>query len=322
VAYLQAALPRLLVALALGAAATACSHAGPSAQVRDACAAAVVREDSLHTHVEELSARFAPRDFAHPENLARAAEYLARELGASTREQRFQVEGSAYTNLIASFGPDTPERIVVGAHYDTAGDQPGADDNASGVAGVLDLARLLAANPPAIRTELALWTLEEPPNFRTRHMGSAVHAAQLAAEKARVRLMISVEMIGYFSDAEGSQKLPTGLGLFYPSTGHFIAVVGKWGQGAAIEEVAAAMRWGAPLPVEKLSAPSWMTGVDFSDHLNFWAHGYDAVMVTDTSFFRNANYHTKNDKPNTLDYQRMALAVRGLHCAVRQVAGG
>jgi hypothetical protein len=196
-----------------------------------------VREDSLHTHVEELSARFAPRDFAHPENLARAAEYLARELGASTREQRFQVEGSAYTNLIASFGPDTPERIVVGAHYDTAGDQPGADDNASGVAGVLDLARLLAANPPAIRTELALWTLEEPPNFRTRHMGSAVHAAQLAAEKARVRLMISVEMIGYFSDAEGSQKLPTGLGLFYPSTGHFIAVVVGLLTGSEIDVV-------------------------------------------------------------------------------------
>jgi hypothetical protein len=173
-----------------------------------------------------------------------------------------------------------------------------------------------------MRTDLALWTLEEPPNFRTQRMGSAVHAAQLAAEEVRVKLMISVEMIGYFSDVEGSQKLPTGLGLFYPSKGNFIAVVGKWGQGPAIEKVAAAMRRGSALPVEKLSAPSWMTGVDFSDHLNFWAHGYDAVMVTDTSFFRNPNYHTKDDKPNTLDYRRMALAVRGLHCVVSEVGGG
>ena len=173
-----------------------------------------------------------------------------------------------------------------------------------------------------MRTDLALWTLEEPPNFRTEHMGSAVHAAQLAAEHARIRLMISVEMIGYFSDAEGSQELPTGLGLFYPSKGNFIAVVGRWGQGAAIEEVAAAMRRGSPLPLEKLSAPAGMTGVDFSDHLNFWAHGYDAVMVTDTSFFRNANYHTKGDTPATLDYARLALTVRGLHCAIRELAGG
>jgi hypothetical protein len=97
-------------------------------------------------------------------------------------------------------------------------------------------------------------------------------------------------------------------------------VVGKWGQGAAIDNVAAAMRRGSPLPVEKLSAPSWMTGVDFSDHLSFWAHGYHAVMVTDTSFLRNANYHTKDDKPETLDYRRMALTVRGLHCAIREAA--
>lgn len=304
------------------AAIAACSHSGPPGPVRDACAAAVVREDALRAHVEALATRFAPRDFAHPENLALAAAYLTHELGASTREQKFQVEGHAFTNLIVSFGPDTHERIVVGAHYDSAGEQPGADDNASGVAGVLELARLLRASPPAMRTELALWTLEEPPNFRTNKMGSAVHAAQLAADKAQVKLMVSVEMIGYFSDAEDSQTLPTGLGPFYPSKGNFIAVVGQWGQGSAIEEVAAAMRLGSPLPVEKLSAPSWMTGVVFSDHLNFWAHGYDAVMVTDTSFFRNANYHLTTDKPDTLDYRRMALTVRGVHCAIRALAGG
>jgi hypothetical protein len=286
-----------------------------------ACVASV-SEERLREHVQQLATQFAPRDFEHPANLALAAAYLSRELGVLVREQKFQIAGKTYVNLIASFGPETGERLVVGAHYDTAGDQPGADDNASGVAGVLELSRLLAANSPKLRTDLALWTLEEPPNFRKETMGSAVHATQLAAEKARIKLMISVEMIGYFSDKEGSQDYPPGLSLFYPSKGNFIAVVGKWGQGAALDEVEKAMTLALPLPVEKLSAPAFVPGVDFSDHLNFWAHGYDAVMVTDTSFFRNANYHEKTDTPETLDYARMALAVRQIHCAAARGACG
>ena len=143
------------LAIAAAAGLAACQHSGPSVRLREACAAAVVDPERLRAHVEDLAARFAPRDFAHPENLQRAAAYLARELSASTPEQKYVVEGQSYTNLIASFGPETPDRIIVGAHYDTAGDQPGADDNASGVAGVLELARLLAANPPATRIEVA-----------------------------------------------------------------------------------------------------------------------------------------------------------------------
>jgi len=150
----------------------------------------------------------------------------------------------------------------VGAHYDAAGEQPGADDNASGVAGVIELARLLRAAPPPMRVELAAWTLEEPPNFRTARMGSAVHAARLARMHSKVRLMISVEMIGTFSDAAGSQSYPPLFGLFYPSTGNFAAVVGKWGQGDRVVEVADAMRAGSSLPIETLTAPSFVTGVD------------------------------------------------------------
>jgi Zn-dependent M28 family amino/carboxypeptidase len=209
---------------------------------------------------------------------------------------------------------------VVGAHYDTAGDQPGADDNASGVAGLLDLARLLAEHPPPLRVELVAYTLEEPPAFRTERMGSAVHARALAQRGAKVRLMISVEMIGAFSDERGSQGYPPIIGLFYPSTANFIAVVAKWGQGGAVRAVASALRAASPLPVETLTAPRFVTGIDYSDHRSYWEHGYDAVMITDTSFFRNARYHTAEDTPDTLDYARMAEVVKGLHCAVQDVA--
>ena len=153
------------------------------------CGSVMVDPAVLRAHVEALSTRFAPRDFAHPENLDRAAAWLRdafRAGGAPVREQQFQVDGRTYRNLIAGIGPMTPARIIVGAHYDSAGEQPGADDNASGVAGVIELVRLLHAAPPPLRVELAAWTLEEPPNFRTRHMGSAVHAARLARERTRI----------------------------------------------------------------------------------------------------------------------------------------
>lgn len=299
---------------------TACARSVPS---EPRCAPGTVAPEILRRHVEALSTQFGPRDFAHPENLDRVAAYVwdaFRAGGAPVREQQYRVEGRTYRNVIAGIGPMTHERIIVGAHYDTAGEQPGADDNASGVAAVIELVRLLHAAPPPLRVELAAWTLEEPPNFRTERMGSAVHAARLLRERTRVRLMIAVEMIGTFSDASGSQSYPPLLGLFYPSTANFIAVVGKWGQGDSVGEIANGMRAGSTLPVETLTAPAFLTGVDFSDHLSFWNRGYPAVMVSDTAFFRNPRYHTVEDRPETLDYARMAEVVMGLHCAVQRLA--
>jgi len=143
--------------------------------------------------------------------------------------------------VIASLGPDTPERIVVGAHYDASGDSPGADDDASGVAALLELARLLVASPPPIRVELAAYTLEEPPGFATETMGSVVHARSLQDEGVRVRLMIALEMLGTFSDQPDSQSFPVGTRKGeYPTTGNFIAVVGRTGQGGMVSEIAAA----------------------------------------------------------------------------------
>jgi len=288
-----------------------------------ACRSAVVQPSVLREHVRALTTQFEPRDFDHPDNLDRAAAFVAdafRGTGAKGSEQTYRVGDHRYRNVIAELGPDTPERIVIGAHYDTAGDQPGADDNASGVAGLLELARLLAASPPPLRVELVAYTLEEPPSFGTERMGSAVHARALAERGAKVRLMISIEMIGGFSDQPGSQHYPAVVGWFYPSKANFIAVVGKWGQGATVSEVEAALRAGCSVPVETLTAPTFVTGVDFSDHRNYWAHGYRAVMVTDTSFYRNERYHTTDDRADTLDYDRMAEVVKGVHCVVQTAA--
>ncbi len=312
----------VLRAFALGALAlAACGRVPPDAVA--SCRVARVDPAVLRAHVDALVTRFSPRSLDHPENLERAAASLAdalRATGARVTEQAYRAADRTYRNVLAELGPDTAERIVVGAHYDTAGDQPGADDDASGVAGLLELARLLAASPPPLKVVLAAYANEEPPSFGTERMGSAIHARALADHGVRVRLMISLEMIGAFSDAKGSQRYPAVIGWFHPSTANFVAVVGKWGQGGAVREVAAAMRAGAPLPVETLTAPTVLAGVDFSDHRSFWANGYRAVMVTDTAFYRNARYHTPEDRPDTLDYRRMAEVVKGVSCAVQAAA--
>jgi Peptidase family M28 len=148
-------------------------------------------------------------------------------------------------------------------------------------------------------------------------MGSATHAASLRERGIPVRAMIALEMIGFFTDAPGSQEYPLQiLKLFYPSQGNFIGVVGKLGQGALVRRIRNSMRRASSLPVHSISAPIWPPGVDFSDHRSYWEAGYEAVMITDTAFYRNPNYHTTDDTPETLDYERMAMVVKGVYAAV------
>jgi Zn-dependent M28 family amino/carboxypeptidase len=274
----------------------------------------------LEAHVRMLSTEFHPRDEGHPANLDRAAAYISEELkeaGGVVSEQPYEVEGKTYRNVISRFGPETKERLVVGAHYDTAGPLPGADDNASGTAGLIELAQLLGKQELPMRVELVAYSLEEPPYFRTSHMGSAIHATSLRKQGADVRAMVSLEMIGYFSDEPESQRFPAPfLEAFYPSRGNFIAVVGRLDEGLLVRRVKAAMRGASPLPVYSINSPTFVPGVDFSDQLNYWNAGYDAVMITDTAFLRNQNYHTINDTPETLDYKRMAMVVEGVYAAV------
>jgi hypothetical protein len=283
----------------------------------------------LKRHVIMLAETLSPRDYQHPQNLDRVAAYIRQEFeqaGGKVSEQPFQVRGVTYRNIRAFFGPQTQERVVIGAHYDAAGALPAADDNASGVAGLIELAHLVgkssASKPLKTAVELVAFTLEEPPFFASASMGSAVHAKSLKDQKVPVRLMLCLEMIGYFSDAPGSQRFPVAaMKLMYPTVGNFIAVVGKLGQGGVVKRIKKAMQGASSLPVHSINAPPSLPGIDLSDHRNYWNAGYDAAMITDTSFFRNSAYHTARDTPNTLDYRRMAMVVEGVYAVALAEAG-
>ncbi|MDR0214509.1 MAG: M28 family peptidase [Comamonas sp.] len=302
-----------------------------------------VSPQRLQTHVRVLSEDFLGRSFDQPQTLQKAADYIVAQLaqwGVTAERQRFEVNGNGYENLSARFGPadSAAPLLIMGAHYDSALTErdhrhdeprvtgarptpethtPGADDNASGVAGLLELARVLVANPPTQPVELVFYTLEEPPNFRTDDMGSYRHAKSLQDSGRTVRLMLSVEMIGYYSDAPGSQRYPLApLGWFYPSQANFLGLIGELKNFGAMRRTRSVMRAAAvgdrPLGVHSLNAPRFVHGVDFSDHLNYWRLGYPAIMVTDTSFMRNPHYYKSTDTWDRLDYERMAQVVRML----------
>lgn len=301
----------------------------PFARARPAGSVLAADPERLARDVRMLVEVFSPRDLPHGENLDRTADYIGGELrsaGGRVSEQGYVAAGRPVRNILAMMGPDTAERIVVGAHYDAFAGLPGADDNASGAAGLLELARLLSKSPPPMAVELAAYALEEPPHFRTEWMGSAVHAESLRSRQVRVRAMLCLEMIGFFSDAPGSQKFPVpGFGLLYGRRGNFIAVAGRLRDGRLVRRVKAAMAGVEGLRIRSINAPPWLgpfpLGLDLSDHSSYWDAGLPAVMVTDTAFFRNPRYHLPDDTPETLDYGRMALVVSGLHQAVLALGG-
>ncbi len=279
-----------------------------------------VAPEELQAHVRRLSVDLHPRRFDRVDQLDLAAAYIQEQLGASGGRvslQRVQVGGREYKNVLASYGPQTGPVLVIGAHYDSHGATPGADDNASGVAGLLELGKLLGRHPPPRAVELVAYTLEEPPYFRTEHMGSAWHASALRASGRQVQLMLSLEMIGYFSDAAGSQLYPfKPMSLLYPQRGNFIAVVSRFGDFRITRRVKAIMSGASTLPVHSINAPPVVPGIDFSDHLNYWSRGYPALMLTDTAFMRNPHYHQTTDTHEKLDYARMAKVVQGIYALV------
>ncbi|MGR8934580.1 MAG: M28 family peptidase [Gammaproteobacteria bacterium] len=280
----------------------------------------------LRSHVEMLARTFYPRDWRHTDNLDRSADYIAsrfEDAGASVEFQAFDVKGKRYRNVIGRFGTGKSSKIVVGAHYDAVEGTPGADDNASGVAALIELAYLLGREAPERDLELVAYTLEEPPFFATRLMGNGVHAKSIAAAKSGIAGVIVLEMVGYFNDAWGSQSYPIPLlNLIYPSRGNYIAVVGTWNQGNWVKTVKTAMQGVTDLPVYSLRAPSIITGVDFSDHRNYWPYGINAVMVTDTAFYRNDAYHAPNDTPDKLNYGKVAKVVTAVFGAIKSIGLG
>lgn len=282
--------------------------------------AASVDPAELRGHVETICAEFTPRSYLDSNNLNRCADWIGNafgQAGGRVSNQVYEVNGRAYRNVIARFGPESGPVLVVGAHYDAAGRTPAADDNASGVAGLIELARLFGATAPTCAVELVAYSNEEPPFFGSSDMGSAHHARALAAAGTQVRAVVVLEMIGYFSDEPGSQSYPMALlRLFYPGRGNFIGVVGNFKQARLVRKVKYAMRGATDLPVRSINGPASVPGVDFSDHRSYWAAGFPGVMVTDTAFYRNKAYHTENDTPDRLDYNRMAKVVVGVYEAI------
>ena len=280
---------------------------------------------NLKNHVQLLAGKIGERNLIHYKSLQEGAKYLESSLrsdGYEVGSQEYVVDGSAVRNLVTEIpgGARHLEIVVVGAHYDTVYDCPGADDNTSGTAALLELARLLKPSHPARTIRFVAFVNEEPPYFQTANMGSWVYAKRAHAARENIVAAISLETIGMYTEKPGSQHYPAGFSLLYPSQGDFIAFVGNVGSRGLVRDTVKSFRHSTAFPSQGSAVPGWIAGVGWSDHWSFWQEGYPAVMVTDTALFRNPNYHQPSDKPDTLDYDRMARVVRGLATVIADLA--
>jgi len=274
----------------------------------------------LRSHVEAVGAR--EHNVWALAELEAAADYIERELAAAghaVRREEFRSYVAPVRNILTEVrgGSRPDEIVVVGAHYDSVRGAPGANDNGSGVAAVLALAHAFRDWRPARTWRLVLFVNEEPPFYRTDQMGSRVHAAGARRRGERIVAMYSLETIGWYSDAPGSQHYPFPFSWFYPNRGDFLAFVGNLPSRGLLHATVAAFRTHAQFPSDGVAAPAFIPGVDWSDHGSFWAAGYPALMVTDTAPYRYPHYHTAQDTPDKVDYERLARVVRGLERTFR-----
>jgi len=263
------------------------------------------------------------RNYQNIETLNFVAQYIFNEFSKTCDTVYFQtfiVDGKEYKNVIGTIGQKNKEKIVIGAHYDVAGEQEGADDNASGIVGLLELARLITKDTLCYKIEFVAYTLEEPPFFKTEKMGSFIHAKSLFDNGEKIKGMICLEMIGYFNNMRNSQNYPIKLlKLFYGKKGDYITVVRKFGGGKFAKQFKRIMKRICLIKTKSFKAPKSLPGVDFSDHLNYWKFGYSAVMITNTAFYRNNNYHTKADKIETLDLKKMSLVIDEIFLSLKKL---
>ncbi len=276
----------------------------------------------LRRHVVAIASR--PHNTDYPEELEAAARYIEDTLmaaGYTPIRQEFPVRGITVRNIEVVIAPGREIRagqtamgtLVVGAHYDSAGDVPGANDNGSGAAALLEIARLLKSHTiKQSRLRLVFFVNEEPPQFKTDKMGSLVYARALAASGENVRGMLSLETLGYYSDMPGSQQYPPPLNLVLPDTGNFVAIVGSLATRRFVAEVTRRFRETTPFPSIGGVAPAFLPGIDWSDHWSFGQVGIPAAMVTDTALFRYHHYHKVSDTPDKVDYDKLARVTAGL----------
>lgn len=281
--------------------------------------------DRLREHVTVLAEKIGERNTRRYPALQQAANYIGvrfRDLGLAVREEPYRIGEKEVANIAAELkGMSRPDEIVaIGAHYDSVPGTAGANDNASGVAALLELARMFKETKPDRTLRFVAFVNEEPPWFQTEEMGSLVYARRAKERKEKIVAMLSLETIGCYSDLPGSQHYPPPFNLFYPDTGNFIAFVGNLASRNLLRRTIGTFRKTTPFPSEGVAAPEFIAGIGWSDHWSFWQEGYPGVMVTDTAPFRYHHYHEETDTPEKLDYARMARVVGGLSRVVAELA--
>jgi len=283
--------------------------------------------EKLRAAVTALASGIGPRDlFNNNKGSLRLAEaYIIRRFrssGCKIELQEYVAAGVPVRNIVCVRpGAEAPgEVILFGAHYDTF-NNPGADDNASGVAALLDLADHASGKKFGRTLKFAAFVNEEPPFFRHEGMGSAVFAAAAAAKREDIRAAVILEMVGYFTEARASQRYPPLIGPFFPGRGNFAAQISNIRSAGTAFRIADAFRSASTLPLRTAVLPSFVPGADYSDHRSFWLAGYPAVMFTDTAFYRNPHYHKSTDLPDTLNYEYMASLADGLRAVLDGLAG-
>lgn len=279
----------------------------------------------LKSHVYKLAHEIGERSVFRYDNLEESARYITEgfeSFGYDVEFQNYNLLDRAVKNIIATkLGIHRPEEIIIiGAHYDTCFN-PGADDNASAVAGLIELARFISDKKTSRTIRFIAFVNEEPPFFKTEDMGSRVYVKAAKQAKDDIKAVLILESIGYYSDKPNSQQYPPLFGLFYPNKANFIAVVGNFNSRRLVKDVVSSFRSKTDFPIESVTTFGFVPGVDFSDHWSFWEEGYPAVMITDTAFYRNPNYHRSSDTYEKLNYESMAEVVKGLTAVLTTLAG-
>lgn len=282
-------------------------------------------EQELQRHVHMLGGHIGERNLFHFDKLRLAADYIGAEFESSGYEvlrQPYEVSGKICENIEAEVrGSDRPEDIlVIGAHYDSVKGSPGANDNGTGVAAMLVLAKRFSRSPVSRTLRFVAFANEEPPFFQSHDMGSRVYARRSRQRNENIMLMVSLETIGYYTEAADSQRYPPPLSLIYPSTGNFIGFVSNLANGEWVQRAVKSFRRHTPFPSEGAALFGWLPGVGWSDHWAFWKEGFPAIMVTDTALFRDPHYHTANDTPDHIHYGYLARVVVGLRHVVTDLA--
>lgn len=285
-----------------------------------------VDADRLAQHVRCLSVGIGSRSVYEYHKIEETKKYLCSSLegmGYRPQLQDYEYRGRIYSNIIVSLqGRKEPgETVIIGAHYDTVRGTPGADDNASAVALLLEICRGMKDDAPSRTLKMIFFVLEEPPAYNTKVMGSYIYAKAAKARGEDIRAMISLEMLGYFGDQKGGQAYPLPLmNLIYPSTPDFVALIGDLQSRDLVSRIKDSLEKGSDIPVETLSTTRLVPGGSLSDHRSFWKMGYPAVMITDTAFYRNPCYHGSGDTIETLDFQKMLSLLGGLIQVARDLA--